>query len=386
MALKAPAIMLLLACRLIAVSSLCDDRVKQIFGYLKGASDAQLFRWFFESREKPLTSPILIYFQGGPGASSMISAVSGNGGPCILNTKGDDTSVNKYSYNTFANVMYIDQPAPVGFSKGTTPEGDVETAKSTLHALEAFFSKYRSYNTRVILIGQSYAGHFIPALAQLAVKRKSSINLKGLILGNGWVNPEPLIRSMPIMAYKSNTAPIVITEKEFDTLTECIPGLLGNISDCVSQKLKEVCEGARKLFREQMLDRIRDKDIDQFDLRRRCTEPKPACRYIENFKTYFDSPKVQGYLKVDKTWLYANNSVIDHFAYDYMVDYSPALGSLLDAGLRLPDGREVGKLRRFASERTGGQLSFAQIYKGSHSAAKDAPDAVLKLVMDVVAN
>ncbi|KAF4737225.1 hypothetical protein FOZ63_001612, partial [Perkinsus olseni] len=169
---------------------LCDDQVAQHLGHLKGLGDAELFYWLFEARVNPDKSHMLIFFQGGPGASSMYSVTSGNGGPCILNDAGTGTTINTYSYNSFANVMYIDQPALVGFSEGTPPTNSSDAAKSTLVALEKFFSDNPKYNTEVFLVGQSYAGHYIPALAQEMYVQKSKINLKGVAIGNGLVVPE----------------------------------------------------------------------------------------------------------------------------------------------------------------------------------------------------
>ncbi|KAF4737064.1 hypothetical protein FOZ62_016025, partial [Perkinsus olseni] len=113
------------------LGGICDETVRQLYGYLPGKGDTELFYWFFESRNNPGSSPTVIYFRGGPGASSLTSALSGNGGPCIVNDFGKSTSINEYSWNTAANVMYIDQPAGVGFSKGPIPKTSEEAAEST---------------------------------------------------------------------------------------------------------------------------------------------------------------------------------------------------------------------------------------------------------------
>ncbi|EER08327.1 lysosomal protective protein precursor, putative [Perkinsus marinus ATCC 50983] len=144
---------------------LCDSTVVQYHGYLSGRDNNKLFYWFFESRDASRESPTLIYFQGGPGASSLFSAVSGNGGPCVVNDDGESTSMNEFSWNTKANVMYLEQPAGVGFSKGTPPTNSVKAADSTYLALIEFFRSRPKYNTRVFLAGQSFAGMIIRAQA-----------------------------------------------------------------------------------------------------------------------------------------------------------------------------------------------------------------------------
>ncbi|KAF4649565.1 hypothetical protein FOL47_001938, partial [Perkinsus chesapeaki] len=156
--------------------SLCDDNAKQVFGYLKGESDAQLFYWFFESRRGPKDSPTIIFFQGGPGASSMYSLSSGNGGPCILDPTGTQTTLND------------------------------------LTALKAFFTKYPVYNSRVFLMGQSFAGHYVPVLAEQG--QGSGLNIKGIILGNAVASPVIQFSSMPDMACNGETTPIVLSKNK----------------------------------------------------------------------------------------------------------------------------------------------------------------------------
>ncbi|KAF4673705.1 hypothetical protein FOL47_010186 [Perkinsus chesapeaki] len=397
-----PASLLLLACCLLTADSYCDDNVKQKFGYLRGASDSQLFYWFFESRRSSSTSPTLVYFQGGPGGSSMISLASGNGGPCILNRKGDKTTPNQFSFNTFVNVMYIDQPASVGFSKGRPPRNSVDAAKSTLKALESFFKESPSYNSEVFLIGQSYAGHYIPPLAAEILKSGSLIKLKGVILGNSMVNPKVQYSSMPTMAYKSGTTRSVITKAEYNAMTKGLKGLFDSMKKCLAHRDDDdLCLKAFQTFAGTLVKPLKDKNIDPYDLRLQCTEPPPACRYTENLKNYFNNRALQDYLGVRQEWKLLNTAVLEAFLGDLFVDYSSNLTDILNRGLRvcwleawkirawheiylLPSGKQIGKLRSFTLAKTGGELNFAQVFGAGHNAAEDFPDGVLKLVDDFV--
>ena len=56
------------------------------------------FFWFFESRNDPANSPLVIYLNGGPGSPSSTLALSSHG-PYYLNAKGDDTYLNSNSWN-----------------------------------------------------------------------------------------------------------------------------------------------------------------------------------------------------------------------------------------------------------------------------------------------
>ena len=73
----------------------------------------------FESRRTPSTDPILLWLTGGPECSSELALFTENG-PCKVNSEGTDTTNNPYSWNTQANLLYIDQPPGTGFSTGST--------------------------------------------------------------------------------------------------------------------------------------------------------------------------------------------------------------------------------------------------------------------------
>ncbi|KAF4692628.1 hypothetical protein FOZ60_012927 [Perkinsus olseni] len=289
---------------------LCDDQVAQLFGHLKGLGDAELFYWLFEARVNPDKSHMLIFFQGGPGASSMYSVTSGNGGPCILNDAGTDTTINTYSYNSFANVMYIDQPALVGFSEGTPPTNSSDAAKSTLVALEKFFSDNPKYNTEVFLVGQSYAGHYIPALAQEMHAQKSKINLKGVAIGNGLVVPEDQYPFMPQMAYDSETAPSVISKELYQKMQSQVQGCVAQIKNCHNKPWDPaVCKQARDDCLTDFVTPLVQMGIDTYDLRLTCPKPPAACRTYKKYEKYFNSKKVQDYLQVEATWIFLNKGV-----------------------------------------------------------------------------
>jgi len=57
--------------------------------------------------------------------------------------------------------------------------------------LHNFMVKYPEFKGREIYItGESYAGHYIPNIARkLQLKEDPWINLAGIAIGNGWVDP-----------------------------------------------------------------------------------------------------------------------------------------------------------------------------------------------------
>ena len=88
--------------------TLCDPTVKSSAGYYSVTTATKhYFYWFFESRSSPSSDPVVLWMTGGPGCSSEV-ALFGENGPCKVN---DDlsTRLNNYSWNSRANVIYIDQ-------------------------------------------------------------------------------------------------------------------------------------------------------------------------------------------------------------------------------------------------------------------------------------
>lgn len=116
-------------------------------------------------------------------------------GPFHVNADGKGVHMNPYSWNQVANILFLDSPVGVGYSYSNTSadilsNGDERTAKDSLVFLTKWLERFPQYKEREFyLTGESYAGHYVPQLAQ-AIKRHheatgdKSINLKGYMVGN----------------------------------------------------------------------------------------------------------------------------------------------------------------------------------------------------------
>lgn len=131
---------------------------------------------------------------GGPGCSSLIGLFSENG-PFRPTIDGKSLIPNEWSWNSIANIIYLESPAGVGFSysnnKNDYYTDDIKTAKDNYNALIEWFKKFPSFIHRDFYIaGESYAGHYIPTLANEIIEANKNnknlqINLKGILVGNG---------------------------------------------------------------------------------------------------------------------------------------------------------------------------------------------------------
>jgi carboxypeptidase C (cathepsin A) len=88
-------------------------------GYLNVTDTKSLHYVFAESESDPANDPVVIWFNGGPGCSSMLAFMQENG-PLAIDDGEDYIKTNPYPWNTRMNMLWIESPAGVGFSYAGT--------------------------------------------------------------------------------------------------------------------------------------------------------------------------------------------------------------------------------------------------------------------------
>lgn len=183
-------------------SGICETTagVNQYSGYLSVGTNMNMWFWFFEARSNPTTAPLAAWFNGGPGCSSMIGLFQENG-PCHFVNGASMPSLNPYSFNEYANMLYVDQPIGVGFSYGTdSVTSTVTAAPYVWKLLQAFYTQFPQYENRDFgIFTESYGGHYGPEFAHYIQQQNSAIdagsvtgqniNLVALGINNGWFDP-----------------------------------------------------------------------------------------------------------------------------------------------------------------------------------------------------
>jgi len=101
----------------------------------------------YEAQNNPADAPLVIWLTGGPGCSSTLALLSENG-PCRVNADGKTTTPNDFSWNNNANVLWLDQPAGVGFSYGTENDDNEEMiAEDAYYFVQSFLQSHPEYAT-----------------------------------------------------------------------------------------------------------------------------------------------------------------------------------------------------------------------------------------------
>lgn len=177
---------------------------KHYSGYLSASGTKKLHYWFVESQNNPAKDPLLLWLNGGPGCSSLDGFLS-ELGPFWVKSDGATLTVNPYSWNTIANVIFLESPAGVGFSFSDDKKYATDDDKVSMDnylALQDFFKKYPQFvKNDFYITGESYGGIYVPTLAVRVANGSFHMNLKGFAVGNGVTSFQYLRQSLVYFAY-----------------------------------------------------------------------------------------------------------------------------------------------------------------------------------------
>ncbi|KAL8413178.1 hypothetical protein RB594_004700 [Gaeumannomyces avenae] len=237
--------------------------VNQTSGYMSVGNDMNMFYWFFEARSNPTSAPLAMWLNGGPGCSSMIGLCQENG-PCHFPDGARQPVVNPNSWNTFANMLYVDQPIGTGFSYGSDgATSTVAAAGYVWNMLQAFYAAFPAYTSRDFgLWTESYGGHYGPEFAAHIHEQNAridagclegeKINLVALGINNGWIHPETQYWSYADFALRNNHRRLIGADEHHKYVAavdrDCVPamqkcqGTTGSNSDCL--KAADICAKA----------------------------------------------------------------------------------------------------------------------------------------------
>lgn len=199
-----------------------SDEIKQLPGWdaqLKSRTyagyvelDTGMFEHYmlFESESRPASDPLIVWMNGGPGASSLFGAFT-ELGPYRLSTESLRTADfnrtgiptlydNPRSWTQLGSLLVLNSPPPVGFSYcnpgGPAGNGyscgnwtDERTAQMNALFVERVLQKYpKLAQLKMYIVGESYGGIYVPMVAEL-LKDK----IEGIAIGDGCIGNTPCV-------------------------------------------------------------------------------------------------------------------------------------------------------------------------------------------------
>ncbi|KAM0853645.1 hypothetical protein ACQ4PT_050941 [Festuca glaucescens] len=227
------------------------------------SNDRRLFYYLVLSERAPATDPVVLWLNGGPGCSSFDGFVYENG---PFNFEHGSSpgglpklQLNPYSWSKVSSIIYLDSPAGVGMSyssnKSDYTTGDMKTAADAHTFLLKWFELYPELQSNPFYIsGESYAGIYIPTLADEVVKGtqkdlKPRINLKGYLIGNGVTDMGYDYNSFVPFAHGMG---LISTDHFEDVSAACHGTFWGKVSDVCQEKIDRV--------------RLELKDLNQYNI------------------------------------------------------------------------------------------------------------------------
>ncbi|KAK0492073.1 Alpha/Beta hydrolase protein [Armillaria luteobubalina] len=338
---------------------LCDPTVKQYSGYLDIEEDKHLFFWFFESRDSPKDDPLILWLNGGPGCSSSTGLLF-ELGPCRVGELGHNTTSNPDSWNSHANIIFLDQPVNVGFSyadNGKTVSTSPVAGKDVYAFLELFFHRFSEYSDLPFHIAaESYGGTYAPNIASVVhgenkklsmapIPSLKKINLASVILGNGLTDPYIQMGSVadyacdgPFPVYSDPEGP------ECTSLRAKIPTCQRLINSCYKFQSRLTCVPAMLYCNSQLFGPLMQTGLNPYDVRKKCDRSKDKdgelcykqMGWIEN---YMNEPSVKRALGVnpDRKFDSCNMEVNQAFAFQGDGSHNSALllPELINDGIKL---------------------------------------------------
>ncbi|KAK7412973.1 hypothetical protein VNO78_04770 [Psophocarpus tetragonolobus] len=379
---------------------------------------ARMFYFFFESRNNNKDDPVVIWLTGGPGCGSELALFYENGPFHIANNLS--LIWNDYGWDQASNILFVDQPTGTGFSY-TSDDRDIRhdeagVSNDLYDFLQEFFKAHPEFvKNDFYITGESYAGHYIPALASQVNKGNKQnegihINLKGFAIGNGLTNPAIQYSAYPDYALENG----IITKSEHDEISKLIPGCVQAAKTCEAQGGRS-CHTALDTC-EVIFERILGiaGDINYYDIRKKCIGH--LCYDFHNLETLLNLQKVKSALGVDAgiEFVSCSNTVYTAMEQDWMQNLDVGIPALLEDGIKLlvyageedficnwlgnsrwvqaiewsgqkafgtsptvkfvVDGAEAGSLNSY------GPLSFLKVHGAGHMVPMDQPKAALQML------
>ncbi|CAI7785211.1 unnamed protein product [Closterium sp. NIES-54] len=400
-----------------------EPDIRHTAGYfrLNRTHDARLFYFYFESRGDKDTAPLVLWMTGGPGCSSEIALFFENG-PFTINNDNASLSWNPYGWDmrgdaeTYA--VLLEDPSPPLSSLLFSPPLPRPPPPQ-----EFFLAHPELQGREFYITGESYGGHYIPAVADRVVignrlKEGLPVNLKGVAIGNGMTHPEVQFPSYPVFAHSR--------------------GLLSDAQLHHFQLFSKPCHfaahscgesgriscGAAFIICEQFWSSVYaatgSGTLNPYDVRIECGDD-PLCYDMSAADKFLALPWVRKALGVgERKWESCSSRVYHAMLFDFMRDLAPKVPHLLAAHVRVlvyagdadyicnwignswwVNSMKWPGMDRYAkapwqpfvvngqtagSARIAEPLSFLRVHEAGHMVPMDQPEASLEMLRRFILN
>ncbi len=155
-----------------------------------------LFYWLVGRDAGYRTHPTVLWSNGGPGASSFYGFLSENG-PYVLDPS-QRLVPYAHAWTAVANYLVFDHPLGVGLSfpfRGRIAHNVGQGTDQLAAAVGHVVRRDGLQASPLFLTGESYGGTYMPLLAKRLLDTRSGVRVGGVVIVDGWVDPETQVGS-----------------------------------------------------------------------------------------------------------------------------------------------------------------------------------------------
>jgi len=171
--------------------------LEEDFGYVEVRRGANLFyvAYHVDQPGDYTEYPLIIWLQGGPGASGVGLGNFGELGPYSIE---DQMKKRQFAWTKVANVMFVDSPVGVGYSYVADDSllctNNSQIALDLVTLMQGLYHKHPAYARMPLhIVSESYGGKmaadFARAFDETCKAGDVPCNLRSVTLGDSWISP-----------------------------------------------------------------------------------------------------------------------------------------------------------------------------------------------------
>lgn len=129
------------------------------FFTVNATTGSNMYWWFFPAQNGDASAPLLVYLEGGPGVSSLLSLFY-QMGPFSVSLNATSLIPNPYTWNKEYAMIFIDNPVGTGFSFTKSPAGfttnEQHVATDLYSLMEQFYTVFPAYKPNDLYVIDTY--------------------------------------------------------------------------------------------------------------------------------------------------------------------------------------------------------------------------------------
>lgn len=233
-------------------------------------------------------------------------------GPCLIK-EANTSTYNPESWTEEFNVIYLDQPAGVGFSyldnvddEHAYPSRTPESSLDVVAFIRLFYEAFPNLaSTDLHLGGESFAGRYVPSVAAAILdfneffspQDPEIIPLRSIMVGNPMISPAiqiPTLYDVSCYPYRGGQYPEHMDPEDCSELRGVVDRCEALLQACAKSGKDEIlCQQPNGLCKDKFLDPFMNASRSVYDRRRRnCPSPGSCYPDVALIEVYLNSKEV----------------------------------------------------------------------------------------------